>query len=63
MPVSYSPMIVFAPMVLIVVSAAGLAFHFINKSINGLMAVVGALIVAVAVLYLSLLLTVNVMGS
>jgi len=64
MPFSHFPVTLgFAPVVLVIVSAAGLAFYFIKQSINGLAAIIGAPIVAAVTLYLSMLLTFNVMGS
>jgi len=64
MPYNHFPVILgFAPGVLIIFSAASLAFYFIKQSINGLMAIVGALIMAAVTLFLSLLLAFNVWGS
>lgn len=53
----------FAPGVLILSSATGLAFYFIRQAINRGMAIVGAFVVAVVTLYLSMLLVMNTWGS
>ena len=60
---AYPPTLGLAVGILIIFLATGLAFSFIKQSINGLAAVVGALIVAAVTVHLSLLLTGSVWVS